>query len=248
MKVGEVFETYRGGFCTIIKYENCAKVTVKFNDHFGHIAKCTVNCLRRGNVKNPYYPIISGVGYIGVGKYLTNQFGKSTKPYEVWSGMMDRCYGLDRKKRNVSYVGCEVDSQWHNFQVFAEWYCNHESYGLGYHLDKDLMVTGNKLYSADNCCMIPKEINSAISLKPNKNSLLPLAVHDYKGKFRSKIGAGFAGKSIHLGTFDTPEEASAAYVQAKERYIKNLALDWANRIEWKAFKALMEWKVYPDQA
>ena len=245
VKVGDVFETYRGGFCTVIEYHRCDRVIVKFNDSFGYIANCTVNSLKRGNVKTPYYPIISGVGYIGVGKYLTNQFGKSTKEYDAWSGAMDRCYGLNRRTRNNSYIGCEVDSQWHNFQVFAECYCNHESYGKGYHLDKDLLVRGNKVYSAEDCCMLPKELNAAISLKPNKNSSLPIGVQELKGKYRSKIGSGSSGKTAHLGTFKTVEEASAVYVKAKEEYIHSLEEKWHGKIEEQAYQALMNWTVYP---
>ena len=33
----------------------------------------------------------------------------------------------------------------------------------------------------------------------------------------------------------------------KERYVKNKALEYANRIEWKAFVALMNWTVYPKE-
>lgn len=247
VKVGDVFETYRSGFCVVLEYHTCDNVIVQFKDSSAYVTKCSVGSLKKGNVKNPFYPIINGIGYVGVGKYFTNQNRKATKAYDAWSGAMERCYGKNRSYKNKAYIGCTIHPDWHNFQVFADWYYKQNGCDKGYHLDKDLLISGSNIYSADTCCLLPKELNAAISLKPNKNSSLPLAVQELKGKYRSKIGSGNAGKTIHLGTFKTPEEASAAYVQAKERYIKNLALEWANRIEWKAFKALMDWKVYPDQ-
>ena len=44
--------------------------------------------------------------------------------------------------------------------------------------------------------------------------------------------------------YTTPEEASAAYVEAKEAYVKELALEWKDKIEPRAFEALMNWTVY----
>jgi hypothetical protein len=43
---------------------------------------------------------------------------------------------------------------------------------------------------------------------------LPEGVQERNGRFRAKIGA--AGRFMHLGTFDTPEEAGAAYAAARE--------------------------------
>ena len=144
------------------------------------------------------------------------------------------------------YDGVYVCEEWLNFQVFAEWYFNHSFYDVGYDLDKDLLVRGNKVYSPDTCCMLPNIINSGLALPKNISRYLPIGVTiSPKGRYNSRICTKENGR--HIGVYGTPEEASAAYVQAKERYVKNKALEWANRIEWKAFKALMEWKVYPDQ-
>ena len=46
-----------------------------------------------------------------------------------------------------------------------------------------------------------------------------------------------------IGAYDTTEEASAAYV-VKEAYVKELALEYKDQIEPRAFEALMNWTVY----
>jgi hypothetical protein len=62
-----------------------------------------------------------------------------------------------------SYEFAEVDTPWVFFSNFSQWAKN--KYRPGYHLDKDLLVEGNTLYSPDTCCFLPPRINSAF--KPN---------------------------------------------------------------------------------
>lgn len=76
---------------------------------------------------------------------------------------------------------------------------------------------------------------------------LTLGVNKIDNGYVARLNKGKEGRE-YLGYYKTPEEAHKVYIEAKERYVKNKGLEWANRIEWKAFKALMEWKVYPDQA
>lgn len=53
--------------------------------------------------------------------------------------------------------------------------------------------------------------NNRTSKKRNRLGVLGLS--EIKGKFRARIYA--SGKHIHLGYFDTPQEAQAAYIKAK---------------------------------
>jgi hypothetical protein len=46
-----------------------------------------------------------------------------------------------------------------------------------------------------------------------KRSGLPLGVEGVGDRYRSQIGT--RGKKLHLGTFDTPEAAQCAYIEAK---------------------------------
>ena len=154
---------------------------------------------------------------------------------------------LGRCKNNKKYSDCTVCEEWLCFQNFAEWYANNEFYGLGYDLDKDILIKGNRVYNPSTCCLVPSVINHVFKshAKPTKH-LLPLGVSYNKRNAHKKYGAslGLYGKQKHLGYFKTPEEASAAYVIAKEAYVKEIALEWKDRIEPRAFEALMNWTVY----
>ena len=49
------------------------------------------------------------------------------------------------------------------------------------------------------------------------------------------------GKNKILGTFDTVEEASLAYKEAKEGYVKLVANKWRGRISDEVYNSLIEW-------
>ena len=91
---------------------------------------------------------------------------------------------------------------------------------------------------------MPNEINVAIVGNRKSESGLPLGVATTGNRYCSYIRYN-GGDKNYLGAYDTPEEASAAYVKAKEDYIHSLAEKWHGKIEERAYQALMNWTVYP---
>lgn len=182
-----------------------------------------------------------GVGYNSEGKHKARENGKRTKSYQTWRDMIRRCYDPKMLKESPTYVGCSVDERWHDFQDFAEWLYDNPYSNLGYHLDKDLLFPNNKIYSPETCCFVPQELNSLLTDRRSARGDLPQGVDFNKasGRFGARVGNN--GKSKLLGYFDCPNKAYQAYKLAKERYVKNTALAWANRVEWNVFVALMNW-------
>ena len=65
----------------------------------------------RGEVKDPYYPSIYGVGYIGKASYKGNE-----KAYGVWKDMLARVYDkFNKSYNNYGGIGITVDPRWHSF-------------------------------------------------------------------------------------------------------------------------------------
>lgn len=117
---GEVFSTNSGEKCVIVKYINNANVEVQFLDDYRHKVNATLQQIKKGNLKNPYSRSICGVGYIGVGRFNVSVLGKHTKEYDIWVGMMRRCY-CEKTKRNLpTYEGCTACEEWHDFQPFCK--------------------------------------------------------------------------------------------------------------------------------
>lgn len=163
--------------------------------------------------------------------------GNRSVEYEAWLGMLVRCYSERFLKKNPSYIGCTVCEEWHNFQVFAEWYTREDEYGRGYHLDKDILVKGNKLYSPKTCCLVPQGLNSFFSGFDGETKNIYKTTN---GKFVAKISR--YGKKEHLGTFETEHEASLVYSRAKAIRAKELALENLGKIRYKVFLAIINWE------
>lgn len=185
--------------------------------------------------------LIYGVGFNSRGKHKSKESGKKTDAYMAWHDMIKRCYCSKALKKNPSYIGCSVDRRWHDFQDFADWFYSHLYSSKGYELDKDLLVPDNKVYSPETCCFVPQEVNKLLLNHKAARGRFPQGVcfHKRVGKYIARLNVD--GKNQHIGYFFCPNEAYQAYKQTKERYVKNKALEWANRIQWNAFLALMNW-------
>lgn len=187
--------------------------------------------------------LTQGKGYNSGGVHLPTINGKYTKGYTTWRSMLMRCYDPRHHAKQPTYIGCSVSDEWLDYQNFANWYYNNEHSDKGYHLDKDILVDGNKIYSSDTCCFVPKDINNLLTSRGNGRGKYPQGVcfHKAVGKYSAQMGGDVKVK--HLGYFKTPDEAYKVYKEAKERHVKNTALKWANKIQWETFLALMRWEL-----
>lgn len=130
---------------------------------FDDSPKFTANskAIKKGGVRDLNLPSVSSVGYYGYGEYVTKIDHIKTTEYEVWRGMIRRCYQSNFPQyERYGKKGVTVCKDWHNFQNFADWYTKQPMYGKGYHLDKDLLNSGAKEYSPDNCTFVSPAINS----------------------------------------------------------------------------------------
>lgn len=155
MKVGDVYPSKNSGDMIVISNENSRNVSVKFictNRAYHGLQRGNVI---RGVVRDYYYPSVEGVGYLG-----TNRKVSSLPAYHCWKRMLVRCYSENYHSNRGTYRDCSVEKSWHNFTNFESWF--DENYVEGYHLDKDLLEQGNRVYSKTTCCFIPDYLNSLI--------------------------------------------------------------------------------------
>ena len=187
--------------------------------------------------------LIYGVATNSGGKYKTWGNGKITKSYGTWKNMLRRVYCSKGHARRPTYIGCSVSDEWLEYQEFSEWFEAHEYSNCGYHLDKDLLIPGNKIYAPDRCVFVPRQLNTLLNDCGATRGQNKQGVCFIKGRNKFAARVGINDKYKHLGYFDTEIEAYSAYKEAKERHVKNTALKWANAIQWEVFKTLMLWEL-----
>lgn len=166
------------------------------------------------------------------------------KAYSAWHGMIERCYSEKLHKKRSTYIGCTVSEDFKYLSKFKLWF--DKNYVEGWHLDKDILIKGNKVYSPQTCCFVPPIINTVLTKTDSKRGKLPIGVkyvgkRGYKKPYTAQIEVN--NKKIGLGYFYTIEEAFAAYKQAKEKWIKELANKWQRELNPNVYEALMNYKV-----
>ena len=215
------------------------------NTGFETVAR--LNNIRNGKVKDTYSSSVHGVGVLGT-KYPSKVNGVKTKEYTLWCNMLRRCYSDGFKKQQPTYESCEVSDKFKSYEYFYEW-C-HKQIGFnneGWHLDKDLLVKGNKVYSEHTCVFIPREINQLLTKRTASRGeyLIGVCLDKTNKSFKAQMNKN-KGKPEHLGYFKTELEAFKAYKTAKESFIKEQASNWEDQIDPRAYEALMNYEVSRD--
>lgn len=256
-RLGEVRknrETLGGYEMKIIEYKNAHNVIVEFQDEYKAKIHTQYKHFKNGGVKNPYHPEVFDVGYLGQGKYeVKGKDGKKTKAYNYWMNMLNRCYNpyeLNRDK-GLSYINCYVCEEWLCFQNFAKWFYKHyyECNGEKMHLDKDILFKGNKIYSPENCILVPERINKLFIKRNTKRGEYPIGVSRFIDKRRNweqlRADCNTLEKTEFLGYFpiNKPFQAFTAYKNFKENYIKKVADEYKDLIPTKLYKALYKYEV-----
>ena len=152
--------------------------------------------------------------------------------YITWKEMIRRCYDSLLHKRQPTYKECSVCEDWIYFSKFKVWMITQDWENK--ELDKDIILSGNKIYSPDTCVFVESRVNLFMQEKYKKNGL-PAGVSSQKnGKYQA------TGHGKFLGSYTTPEEAHAvwlafklekAYELAKEQSDERVAKGLIDRYE-----------------
>ena len=175
--------------------------------------------------------------------------GKHVKEYILWMMMLRRCFSEKCQTLRPTYKGCNVSDNFLNYSYFYDW-CQEQvgfkcvdTNGCSWCLDKDILFTGNKLYSETNCVFVPQEINTFFIDCGASRGDCPVGVYFNKQNGKFKAHCSVNGKRQHLGLFNTPQEAFVVYKPFKEALCKQLALKWQHEIDHRVFEAMMKWEV-----
>lgn len=152
--------------------KNTTKYYVKFVDT-KTVLEVHASSLSSGSIKDPRYPTVYGIGYIGEGSYQPKH---NAKEYDLWKGILRRVHeSTESRQKHV----CE---EWKCFQTFCIDLPKIENYdswvsGKPYQLDKD-SKSDSLLYSIDTCIFLSKEDNELLGATYNCKEFLATRLDD----------------------------------------------------------------------
>ena len=227
----------------------CKKHGVFYQDAHNHLyVKCgctacgrerTVS-LQKGRAKKTLRKALYGKAHFDMDCTCN---GDNKLIYSAWKSMLDRCFG-----GRSDYKECSICSEWLLFSNFHKWAVNpSNNFRKGYHLDKDILVKGNKVYSPQTCCFVPREINDMLVKGNKKNRKSVLGVNKIGKSYYPQHGTALLpnfDKSL-LRHYKTEREAFSAYAESKEKYIKEVADEYYNKglITERVYDALYNWTI-----
>ena len=165
--IGKTFTSNKCGDFIVIEYKDYDNVVVKFTAT-GSVVTTQLCRIKDGSIKDRLFPSVYGVGVLG--DAVVSENGVKLKEYKLWRALLGRCYNTKTKNRSPSYAGCSVSDNFRYYPYFKEWCSRQIGFGReGFELDKDVLVKGNKVYSENTCCFIPRELNQALAMNQTEN-------------------------------------------------------------------------------
>ena len=200
---------------------------------------------------------------VGINDVLIPKFTQS-KIYRTWVDMIRRTDGRDTKLLNTThtyYKDCTLDPRWYKLSVFKEWIEQWDDYE-NKEIDKDILIPDNKHYGPDTCLMVRPVVNAWFKPEDRKRDRLPRGTAYVSGYLKRKGDRGgkpyraqinnlmiegthliSPRKRDHLGTFDTPEEASFVFEKARKEQLHKLIDTETDPRVIKALRNHMQWEV-----
>lgn len=243
---GSVFKTNKYGDVEVVEYINSSFVKIRFINT-NRVKEEHLSSVRSGYVRDDSIPSTCGFGYIDIEGASIGR--NMTKEYQLWNNMINRCYNEKGLSRNPSYKDCHVSEEWRYLSNFRDWCHTQTGYDQdGWQLDKDILIKGNKIYSEDNCCFVPPEINTLILKADRSRGKYPVGVYHDTSRIHKRFSARVSknGKHKRFGRYLTPEEAFVVYKREKEKHIKEVANKWRDKIDPRVYEALMNWEINID--
>lgn len=173
--------------------------------------------------------------------------GKEIWQYQLWTLMLERCFSEKKKQKCPSYADVTCSDDWLVMSKFINDITAIENYEKciadKWQLDKDILFKGNKFYSKENCCFVPREINNLFVKSNRSRGGLPIGLvfHKSVGKIQAQLNRG--GTKVHLGYFTDKDEAFHAYKKGKEEHVKEVAEKWKGVIADNVYQAMMRYEV-----
>lgn len=253
MHLNEERLNQNGCLMKIVEYTDSRNIIIEFQDEHNARVRTSYGNFKRGIVRNPYYPTVCGVGISG-DKYPIVENNRPVKEYDIWLRILYRCFDEKTKKKQPTYRDVTCCDEWLNYENFYKWLHSQENFNQWYNgkrwaVDKDIFVKRNKIYSPENCCLVPQNVNCLFLKREAERGKYPIGVRCRDNGFVAVCRNPFEDKAVEIGCYSTPRNAFySGYKPYKENIIKRVAqveFEKGNITE-KCYNAMMSYEVEID--
>lgn len=249
-RTGEEKYNYQGLHMKIIKYRKYSDIDVMFDN--GYVREhARYSEFKNGTIRNHMIPEIYGIGILGDIK--TKENGIFTKEYATWANILQRCYDPKKQEEFPKYKDVTICNEWLYFPNFVEWCHKQTNWDKvlkdrkKFHIDKDIINKGNKIYCPESCCFVPAIVNTLFCKSEALRGDYPIGVSLSRDKtsFRARCNNPITKEKLEYRDYQTPEEAFKKYKEVKEKIIKEIAQEEYNKgnITEVCYKAMMKYEV-----
>lgn len=262
-RIGETNVSNEGCVIKIVEYNNYSDIIVEFQGEHKYRLHTDYKAFKNGKCKNPFFTSVYNHGYLGVDKNgnmpkaSEMKDGKSVQTWEYhkWQKMLQRCFDNKYREKYPTYKGVTCCSRWlcfanflEDFEILKQEYNWSEDEKIN--LDKDILHKGNKIYSLENCVLVPNWINMLFVKRDARRGDCPIGVSYDKRNKKYRAFCNINGKQRGLGSYNTVEQAFNAYKQAKEQEIKRIANDCVSKgfisKDSRLYNAMMGYQIQID--
>lgn len=177
--VGMIFDSNSFGKFKITKIVDRLNREIEFLDT-GYKTKINIDTIKSGHVRDNYLKTVCNVGILG-------DCDSTHYLYSRWNAMLHRCYDKNYQcYETYGGSGVTVCDEWHYFENYIKDIESlHNSDKLkgndskNWHIDKDIKVKGNKIYSKDTVSIVKSSKNiTERNVRCNKKPIIMLDLND----------------------------------------------------------------------
>ena len=149
--------------------------------------------------------------------------------YKKWIHMLERCNDQKLHLKYPTYKDCQIVPEWLIFSTFKSWMETQDWEGK--HLDKDLLIKGNKVYGPDTCIFLDANINTFITENNSTRGkyLIGVSFEKSSNKFVAQCWSVETKKNTKIGRYKTEQEAHQAWLSFKLKQAHILASQQTDR-------------------
>lgn len=233
--VGLTFQTTNFGEVVVLEYTNNKDVLVEFKNT-GTRVNVQLTQLKKGNIRDKEQPSVYNVGIVGDG--IVKENGKLTNSYNIWRGMLSRCYNEVTQEKQPTYQGCQVSENFKRLDYFQKWCLNQKGFGLnGWTLDKDILSDGNLLYSEDTCCFVPQHVNNLFRKQPKLSSHPQGIMVNKYGSYEVYVGCN--NTNLYFGSFKNEKEAIDIYKAKKYDIVSKIVEGYRDQLDERVYNSII---------